>query len=465
MGASDALLWTINRDPVLRMTVVAVVMLDGPPVWDELVKRVEALVQAVPRLRSKVLPPRPGWGRIRWVEDRRFDLSLHLRHVALPGGTLRAVLDFAQASAVTAFDPELPLWEATLVDGLERGRAALVLKVHHAVVDGIGGLAVISQLLDEGPAGPARPATGEQAPGGETRAPDALGGLLATVRRAAVLPCQSAGLVARSLSHPARTAVEVGATVASAFRLLQPAPTPCSPLLRGRGIGRQFEVLALPAGALRSAAAATGTTLNEVFVTGVLGGLARYHDIHGVPVDNVRAMMPVSIRAPGDETMSNRFVPARFVLPLGPAEIHERLDAVRQRAGAWKHAPALGLSDVMAGVLTRLPAAAATALFGAMLKGADFVATNVPGPAHPASFAGAGMVGFYAFAPPSGAAVNVALVTHADDTFVGCNIDPEAVHDPQVLAGCLQEGFDEVVGLAGTAPATRPARVHKKATP
>lgn len=449
LGAADALLWTIDRhDPVLRTTVSAVLVLDRSPDWDELVARVAELVRLVPRLRSTVRAAAPPWAPPHWVEDPTFDLSRHLARVWLPGADLRALLDFAQTAAARWFDPELPLWEATLVEGMEGSRAAIVLKVHHAVADGVGGLAVISTLLDRPPdaagkevAGTARRAVG-RGPAPLRAGSDGFGAL-------ARLPWRTVALAARALVHPEQVVREAGATVASAARLLQPAPAPCSPLLSGRSVHRRFEVVDVAPGGLRAAAAATGKTLNDVFVAGVLGGLVRYHDLHGSTVERVRVLIPVSTRSLGDEAASNHFVPARVVLPL-TAELARRLEVVHRRAEAWKHAPALGVSDAIAAVLVRLPASVATAIFGSVLKGADVVTTDVPGPDHPISVAGARVEAFYAFAPPSGAAVNAALVSVGEETFVALNIDPEAVADPAVLAGCVQEGLAEVVALGRT---------------
>ena len=87
-----------------------------------------------------------------------------------------------------------------------------------------------------------------------------------------------------------------------------------------------------------------------------------------------------------------------------------------------------------------------------MLKGTDFVATNVAGPPVDTYLAGTLVEEFYAFAPPSGSAVNVALVTMGGRTCIGVNIDPAAVPDGPVLAGCLQYGFDEVLALAADPP-------------
>jgi hypothetical protein len=100
---------------------------------------------------------------------------------------------------------------------------------------------------------------------------------------------------------------------------------------------------------------------------------------------------------------------------------------------------------VIAGVLNRLPPVASTSILGSMLKAIDFVATNVPGLPSRAYLSGAEVVRQYAFAPPSGSAFSVALMSHVDTCCIGINIDTSAVPDPDVLTACLREGFEEVL--------------------
>jgi WS/DGAT/MGAT family acyltransferase len=441
LSDSDALLWTIGRDPVLRPTIVAVAMFDRPPPWVELVNRVEELTARVPALRSLVVSPAVGMGKLRWVEDPSFELGLHLGHqLAPPPATLRTVLDLAEHLATTAFDPQLPPWEAVLVGGLDGGGAALILKVHHAIVDGVGGISLVQQLLDDHAARTPHvdAAHFEAGPSGTALLSGALSGAARWAGRA--LP-----IARRVTLHLDESIRQAGATALSAARLLEPAPTPLSPLLRGRGIHRHFEVLDPSYDGLRHAAERAGGTVNDAFVAAVLGGLCRYHKHHGTSVAALRMTMPVSVRRDTDPAMGNRFVPARFEIPLSSPDPMTRVRAVHDIAGSWKHAPGLRLTELMAVVLDRLPPAVTTAAFGSMLKGADFVATNVPGPPAESFLAGCRLGRFYAFAPTSGAAMNVALVTLAGRSCIGISIDTAAVVDGEVLRECLAGGFEEVL--------------------
>jgi diacylglycerol O-acyltransferase / wax synthase len=438
MSGSDALLWTVGRDPVLRPTVVAVMALDRAPRWDGVRDCVAALVDIVPRLRSRVKSRPLGRGRPQFVTDDRFDLDLHLRRMLLPPeATFRDVLDLAQAMATTGFDTELPPWEAVVVEGVDGDGAAFVIKLHHALVDGVGGVAVLMHLLDR-----VRHPTPESSRVPEPAASRAPPGLLARLPG----PRSVIETVRRASTHPFEEVERFVATAASAVRLLAPAGRPISPLMNERGFRRAFEVLDPTPQALRQAATAMNGTLNDVFVAAVTRGISLYHGFHGVPVDGLRVLMPVNVRATGDPEGGNHFVPARFIVPT-PEDTDECVREVQRITGSWKNAPGLALSELLAIGLDKVPDPLVTAMWGSMLKGVDFCITNVPGPTFETYLAGARVERMYAFAPPSGAAVNVSLVTSADRASIGIVVDSAAVPDSPQLATCLADGFEEVFRL------------------
>ncbi len=372
------------------------------------------------------------------MTDDRFDLDLHLRRMLLPPhATFRGVLDLAQTMATIGFDPALPPWEAVVVEGVDGEDAALVIKLHHALVDGVGGVAVLMHLLDS-----VRLPGSERAPPAEvteSRASPGLLGCLAAPRRVIET-------VVRGSVHPLEEAGRVVATAASTMRLLAPAGRPISPLMTQRSFRRGFEVLDVDSQALRRAAKATNGTLNDVFVAAVVRGISLYHDFHGVPVGDLRALMPVNVRATGDPEGGNHFVPARFIIRT-PAETEECVREVQQITGSWKNAPGLALSEILAIGLDKMPDVVVMAMWGLMLKGVDFCVTNIAGPTSETYLAGARVERMFAFAPPSGAAVNVSLVTFADEMCIGIVVDRAAVPDSSQLAADLAGGFEEVLRL------------------
>jgi diacylglycerol O-acyltransferase len=219
--------------------------------------------------------------------------------------------------------------------------------------------------------------------------------------------------------------------------------------MTGRSLSARFDVVSAPLSELKAAAKKADGRLNDAFVAAIAGGLARYHERRGAPVEALRMSMPINIRAADSEVMGgNQFVPARFSVPMNIADPLERMRQVRELVATQRAEPALAFTEAVAGILNRLPTGITTQVFGGMLKGMDFVTSNVPGAPIPVYLAGAQVEANYALGPLSGAAINATLLSHLDDVFVGINSDPAAVPDPELLVECLEEGFAEVRKVA-----------------
>jgi diacylglycerol O-acyltransferase / wax synthase len=149
MRDADAILWALDQDPLLRSTIVAIAVLDRSPSYEGVLGKFELLCRHAQHFHSVVVPSSLPWGRPHWEAVRGFDVGSHVIHVKAPfPGDLRVVLDLAQSMAGRPFDSARPLWEAVLVDGMADGGAALIIKLHHSVIDGVGGLAVVGSVLD-----------------------------------------------------------------------------------------------------------------------------------------------------------------------------------------------------------------------------------------------------------------------------------------------------------------------------
>ncbi|MCB1270310.1 MAG: hypothetical protein KDB31_02735, partial [Microthrixaceae bacterium] len=160
MNDSDALMWNIEKDPMLRSTITTIVSISGHIDRDELHTHVERLSRAVPRLRERVRGNPYSLAPPRWEVDPNFDLDYHLRFVRAPGeGSESDVLRLAEPIAMQGFDRARPLWEMTYVDDLAEGNSALVVKIHHSVTDGVGAMRLMLELFDleEHPAPRAQP--------------------------------------------------------------------------------------------------------------------------------------------------------------------------------------------------------------------------------------------------------------------------------------------------------------------
>lgn len=459
MTDTDALLWNMERNPKLRSTVTAIMLLDRSPHWDRVLDRAERLTRRLPRLRQRVVEVPRILGPPRYETDPDFDLAYHLRRVsAPPPGDFRAVLDFAQASAMAGLDHHRPLWQYTLFEGMEDGRAALVQKVHHSLADGVGGMQLALLTVDE-----------ERDPPDEDPMPAKPAvervGLLELERDALVRSAHAlvdttvnapglVGSVATILRNPVRAVTDAGRLVASATRLLSPALTTCSPVMRSRSTRWRYFPLEVPLDDLQRGAKAADASLNDAFVGAICGGFDRYHRRHGEYAPELRMTMPMNLRGDDELLGGNRLTTLRMLVPTDEPDPVQRMARIGEVSTRTQNEPAVAVTPTIAGLLNRLPERAMTLVFAGMFEHVDFLASNVPGIPSRCYTGGAEVLRWYAFGPTEGAAVNLTLMSHGKTCCIGVNCDAAAVPDPDVLAECLEEGFDEILAL-GTAGQSR----------
>lgn len=419
LSSSDALMLRIETDAVLRSPVVVVGLLDRVPSHDAATEHLARTIAAIPRLRQRIQSG--PLGVLRWVDDPAFSLQHHLRFARVaPHAGLREVLDLAAPDATAPFDSERPPWQLTLVEGLGAGRAAFMLRFHHAITDGVGGVDLARTLFDVDSAG-------RNADIAETAPAEA-----------------GARHEAEASPHVLAEVVQLARSVA---RMLAPADAPLSPLLVGRGLDRHLDAIDVPLASLRRAADVLGVTLNEAFLTAVTAALHDYHARAGCPVPALRVTMPISIRADSDAPGGNRFVPVRFIMPIDEPAVALRAKVVAAAVRAQRREPAIGLADLLANGLALLPAPAVTRVFASMLRNVDVDVVDVPGLERPAFFAGALVTDMWAFAPPTGAALSVTLLSHGPKCCIAALSDVAAVKDPALLTTCLEHAMAEVVAL------------------
>lgn len=462
MRGSDAFAWYMEHDPMLRSTIVAISWLDRAPDWDRLVTRIDRATRLVPMFRQRIVVPPLRLATPRFTTDPDFDLAWHLRRVEAPAPKTReTVMAVARQEAMDDFDRARPLWRFTVVEGLDGGEAALVMKIHHSLTDGIGGIQLAMLVVDferdaTDPPLPEAPAAGRFT--GPAVLVDAVltdleqAGELAWRQARAALPT-----LATLARHPLGSARRFLTTVGSVGRMVAPVTETLSPLMTQRSLRRELAFLDVPTADLKRAAKTAGGTLNDAFMAGITGGLRRYHEVHGTTVGELRVTLPISLRAEDDPMGGNRITLMRFAVPVGDPDPVFRMRAIHRRCRDVRDEPAVPHTNGVATGLNLLPAA----VIGGMLKHVDFLASNVPGIPVPVYLAGAQVTGYYAFGPTIGASVNVTLLSYAGVCNIGVNIDTAAVPDPDVLMRCLHEGFDEVVAVGK--PAARAARPKKSA--
>lgn len=450
LDAFETVMWRMDRYPNMRSAVVCVVLLDQRPDDVRLRAAHEWGSRAVPRLRERIVGV--PLGRPEWVRDGDFSLDAHLQFVeAGPEASIRALLDLAASFAMEPFDHTHSPWSARVINGLEGGQAGYVLKLHHALSDGIGIVQLLTFMFSrrrspgnrqaEAPVLPgARPANPLRLLAGQVQRellamPDRLdkqwrtGGHLVQLRRGAL-----------------RTRVsQLAAYGASLRRALAPEMATPSPLLSRRSNDWRYEVLEFPLPDFKAAAKACGATLNDAFVAGLLGGFARYHQEMGVAIDAMPLSIPISIRAADATGGGNHFVPGQLVGPLADCSPLERMHRIGEQVKRLRDEPALGAPLMMMPLIAALPKDAVAKVMGPKVASNDLQCSNVPGIREDVYLAGAKATRVFPFAPLPGVPAMITLMTHGTTCCVGMNLDSGAVSEPERWVRCVRESFDEII--------------------
>jgi diacylglycerol O-acyltransferase / wax synthase len=447
MRESDAFSWYMENDPVLRSTVVAVMWLDCSPDWSELFAKVERATRVLPSFRQRVVETPARLATPRWTVDPEFDLGWHLRRVNAPDPrTAEEVIDLARVEAMAGFDRARPLWRFTLVEGLDGGGAALVMKIHHALTDGVGGMELALTLFDQDRDAPVgampAPPRGEDPGLAKVLSENAAWTLDRSMRFVARHARDAVPGTLRVARRPFRSSRSTMNVAYSIVRAVAPVIKTMSPVMTRRGRGRHLALIEMDLDDLRSSAKVAGGSVNDAFIAAVAGGLRLYHQHHGAPVEKLRMVMPINLRVPGDPLGGNRITLLRFPVPVGETDLATRIQEIHGRSYAARHDGSLPYTNAIAGALNLLPSAA----IGGMLKRVDFETSNVPGFTEPVYLTGAKVERYAAFGPTTGTAVNVTLLSYCGTCCAGVNIDTAAVPDPDLLTRCLGEGFAEVIG-------------------
>ncbi len=477
------------EEPTTAMHVGSMAIFEPPADgfdYDRLVTLVAARIAYVPRYRQRV---RVVPGRLAnpvWVDDEDFDLTYHVRRLALPRpGDREQLVELVARVQSRPLDRSRPLWEVYLVEGLRDDRFAIVTKSHQALVDGVNAVDISQVILDDTPQLPEMP-TDTWKPSKEPSDLELVAGALAdvvrspsevvdSVRGGLVDVRATAGRVLGQLGHLASTAARTAA---------RPAPT--GPLNAEIGEQRRFAVAATSLEdhrAVRARHSRRGSelTVNDVVLATVAGALRTWLLTRGepvVPATVVRALVPVSVHGADDALLGpddlasghrgggglrtgNQVAAFVVDLPVGepnPAvRLHQIAYSMRSHTEAGRAVGAqalVGIAGFAPPTLHSLGARVASAVSRRLF---NLVVTNVPGPQHPLYAGAARMLESYPVMPlAKGQAVSIGLTSYDGGAYYGVNGDRDAMPDVDVLAGCLVDSLTE---LRETARSRRPVRV------
>jgi WS/DGAT/MGAT family acyltransferase len=427
------------------MTVGIAMVLDRAPSYDALIERFTAVMKSFRRLRMR--PGSDSFGRAcpDWVEDDVLDAKHHVRTVAVSSpGSLRNLLDLVGLLEGVPFDAGRAPWDVTLIEGLNGGRAAIYMRAHHVLADGLAGLRLASRFFD-GDEIDIREDTLASEP--DTPFVARRRGVAIDVTRAlrpVGIAVDAARAAPKTVNDVARGVQGLADIATSASRQVVITGGSLSPLLVDRSTTTHFEVISLEGA--RTAALAHGGSRSDLLVTGAAAGLGLYHERHGHLCEELRLGTPTSQRRGQDA--GNWFAPARVSVPTADVDPSTHFGVVADRLTTARREPALKFAGVFASAFSRLPSQALVPLLHSQVGTVDFAATAIPGLRGSHSICGARIETSYPFGPRLGCPVNFTAFATKDRLDVGIALDPAAITEPTLFLECLAEAYSALAPRA-----------------
>jgi len=413
-------------------------ILDAPLTIDAVRAQVAQRLHLVAPLRWQLTEVPFGIDYPYWVDAQDVDLDFHVRELALPAPGDEDALTAQVARLVSRpLDRDRPLWELYLIHGLERGRSAVLLKIHHAAVDGVAAGEALALLLD-----------GEFAPAGRAESRPAPGRAALLARGLAAVPRQPLRAL-RAL--PSLRHVRSVPHVRIARRRV-PATTLSGPITPHRRIA----LARLPLSEVKEIKNHFGGTVNDVVVATCAGALRSWLADRGEPItEALTTMIPVSVRTPDEQgTFGNRVSAMLVDIPTDEPDplqrvrrAHAAMAAAKDRHAALPAQAILEANQIVPPALLGLASRASSRLARRDAP-VNTVISNVPGSPVRQSLAGVGVEAIYPIsAVMDGVGLNLTLWSYCDALHFGVVVDRDTVEDPRPLADALLAAHAELAEL------------------
>ena len=397
-----------------------------------------------------------------WVDAGELDFDYHLRRATLPSpGTWRQLEEMVGDLHSVPLDRSRPLWQFTVIDGLDDGNVAIYSKVHHAAVDGGAGMAIAAALYDISPVPrtvkPPPPKKKVRKPSIEERAILGINDAVQNVMRQQLNVMQAIPQVLGTLTDmlaPLKGAdgkPAAGPGIPGIPDVLAPK-TPFNVTITSQ---RSYAARALSLTDAKLVSKATGTKINDVVMAICAGALRPYlADRKALPKKPLIAFVPISLREPGNADASNQVFGMLCPIATQIEDPLERLKSIQRTANDSKSLAGT-VKDVspkdfsLLGAPILLPGLAQffgrTGLADLMPSTTNLTISNVPGPPFPLYCAGAKILAMYPVSiPVHGIALNITVQSYQDKLNFAITADRRAVPDPQRLADLFEPALEEL---------------------
>jgi WS/DGAT/MGAT family acyltransferase len=446
------------------MNIGAISIFEGDISFEGFLENIESKIHLVPRYKQLVVPAPLGAGRPTWEFDPSFDIERHVFvHEIDSPGTLDQLFALASRIHENRLDRSKPLWEIHLIKGMEDGNTGMVAKVHHCMVDGVGGISLLMIVLDPSPDSPqSTAATDDQdappIPNSFSRFSDAIFDQLSEGLDTVVDIEQRLLNVTTGADQEWLRMMGASLRTALPYFLFPASKTPFNRPFSGE---RAIAGLATTIEEVNKIRKVTGGTINDAALAVLGGAVTRYLEGHGEDVSDriLRIFTPVNVRPVGDEAkLGNKFSMLVVEIPAWEKDPVARLKIIEERTAQLKREHVGEGVERISNAVFAMPGSLSKTLIdlGALPlnKMGNMVCTNVPGPRFPLYTTGHQMLSMYPIVPIAWEmGIGCAITSYNGGLYLGLNADVGAAPDAHLLSDYLVESYVELRDAAGVSPA------------
>ncbi len=462
MSAEDA--WFLYFEkPDTPLHIGSVGIYEGTIPFEKMYASMDARMHLIPRYRQRAVIPPFFAGHPTWEDDPAFSLDRHLRLVTLPPpGTQAQLIDLCSEMFAGMLPRDRPLWDITVIHGIEGDRTAYLSRVHHCLVDGVSGIELLLAVLDlvpdpEPTPPPAQPWRPKEPPSPLESWSDAV--------------FDQAGQNFRAFTEfqqhmlEPREQIQRIMKLARALEVALPAalkPLAKAPWNRPIGGRRRVAWTSMSFQEVRRIRGALGGTVNDVMLTILGGALGRYLQDHGVKTDGVkmRLQIPVNVRRENEKgALGNRVSMMLPEIPVGIVDPAARLAAIRAEMERLKSQDQANAFEELLRLAENLPALTHALIgMGGVPQGAlNLICTNVPGPMIPLYSVGHRLLEHYPMVPlAADLGVGVGITSFDKGLYLGIMCDPAIVEDVEKIAEYAAAEFRALREAAGVSESDLP---------
>lgn len=466
--------------PTSPMHVGSVAVIEGDLNFEEFKARIARRIHFIPKLRKRLIRVPMSVDYPYWVDDPDFDLDMHLQHIALPKpGSWKELRRAASMIFSNHLDQNRPLWSFTFVEGLDnipqvpKGSVAIISKIHHVAIDGVGGAGLLSILFDMTPT---PPKDKEPKPYRPKPLPNELSMVVKSGLSFAKNPLKFPKLMTEVLASTFNANVLTAANKVEMPTAPFSAPaTPLNGIISGR---RKWNTAILSLERVKALKNIMGTTMNDVMLAICAGALRRYLvEKEKLPHKPLVAMVPVSTRGGEEKGAGSNQISSMLVqLATNIEDPIERLETIHENAVRGKtyhgavgaktlskmaEAVPFGVANQAARIYSRFNVSEMhNPVFNVTI-------TNVPGPQFPLYIEGHKLLSIMGSAPIiDGMGLIITIFSYDGNVMISPTSDVKSMPDLDQFSRYLRESANELEKAIlnhKKKPAKKKAPVKKKA--